>query len=80
MYNHLIHILKAMQGFPETIITLFVIITWGNINELVSSIVLLLAFFYWVLQIKRLVQERYYNSFWGAVKSLFRKKNKYGEK
>lgn len=74
-----LYIAKLMQAFSDSLITAFVLITWGQFQEVVYGYIMIAVAFYWTLQIKRLIQQQYFNSFWRAVKSLFRKWNKYGE-
>lgn len=73
-----LYILKLMDGLPETIITLFTVLIFGQLYEGLAMVVIVLAAFFWILRIKREIQQQYFNSLWRAIKSIFRKKNKYG--
>jgi hypothetical protein len=73
-------IAKVMGLAGETILTFFILVTWGDVKEGMAITILFFTAFYWALRIKQLVQEQYFNSFWKAIKSLFKKRNKYGEK
>lgn len=76
----LLYIVKTMHAFSDSLLTVFVLITWGQFQDAVYGYILIAVAFYWTLQIKRLIQQQYFNSAWGAFKSIFKKWNKYGEK
>jgi hypothetical protein len=74
-----LYIVKVMDGFPETLITLFAaVLGWQSGGDWLTLIVMCLAGFFWVIRIRREIQQQYFNDVWRAIKSLFRKKNKYG--
>jgi len=73
-----LYIDEVMDGFPETLITMLLIMVSEPIYDWLSIVVLVLAAFFWAIRIKREIQEKYFNNVWRAIKSLFRKRNKYG--
>ena len=68
-----------MDGLPETLITLFAAVLMQSGTDILTVGVMVLAGFFWLLRIKREVQQQFSNDLWRAIKSLFRKNNKYGE-
>lgn len=68
-----------MDSLPETLITLLLVIWTGPVYDILSLSVLFLAAFFWVIRIKREIQQQYFNSLWRAFKSLFKIRNSYGE-
>ena len=77
--NRALYITKMIDGLPETIITLFAAVLINSGTDVLTVGVMVLAGFFWLLRIKREVQSQYRNSIWRAIKSLFKKYNKYGE-
>lgn len=75
----ILYIAKVMDGLPETIITMMLIIIAGPIYEVMSFVVLFLASFFWVIRLKREIQQQFQNKPWRAIRSMFRKQNKYGK-
>ena len=73
-----LYITKTMDGFPETLITLFAAVLMQSGTDILTVGVMVLAGFFWLLRIKREVQSQYRNSIWRAIKSLFKKNNNYG--
>ena len=74
-----LYIVSGMDGMPETLVTLFAAFLALNGTDLLTYVVMCLACFFWLLRIKREVQQQFRNNLWRAMKSLFRKDNKYGE-
>lgn len=74
-----LYITKIMDGLPETLITLFGVVLTAEAYDVLGVAVLVLAGFFWTLRIKREIQQQYQNKFWNAIKSLFKKRNKYGD-
>lgn len=74
-----LYLVKMMDGLPETVITLFMVIAFGPVYDAMGLVVLLLAGFFWTIRIKREIQQQYQNKFKNAIKSLFKRRNKYGE-
>ena len=68
-----------IDGLPETVITLFAAVLINSGTDVLTVGVMVLAGFFWLLRLKREVQNQYKNSIWRAIKSLFRKRNNYGE-
>ena len=68
-----------MDGLPETLITLFGVVLTAEAYDVLGVAVLVLAGFFWTLRIKREIQQQYQNRIWNAIKSLFKKRNKYGD-
>jgi hypothetical protein len=68
-----------MDGLPETLITAFAVTLATSGTDLLTISVMVLAGFFWLLRIKREVQQQFRNNLWTAIKSLFKGKNKYGE-
>ena len=77
--NRALYIAKMIDGFPETIITLFAAVLLDTGADILTIGVMVLAGFFWLLRIKREIQRNFHNKPWEAFKSLFRKRNKYGE-
>jgi hypothetical protein len=69
-----------MDGLPETLITLFAAVLVDSGVDVLTVGVMVLAGFFWLLRIKREVQQQFKNNLWTAIKSLFKGRNKYGEK
>ena len=74
-----LYITKIMDGLPETLITLFGVVLTAEAYDVLGVAVLVLAGFFWTLRIKREIQQQYQNKFWNAIKSIFKKRNKYGD-
>jgi len=74
-----VYISKLMDGVGETIMILLIVLITGPIYDALAFFVLLLSAFYMAIKIKREIQQQFFNSVWKAFKSLFKKRNKYGE-
>ena len=73
-----VHINRIMDGFTETYMTIFVAVLISSGIDILTGIVMILAGFFWLITLRRVIQEKHRNSLWHAVSSLFRKRNKYG--
>ena len=74
-----LYIAKVMDALPETIITMLLIIIAGPLYEAMSFVVLFLASFFWVIRLKREIQQQFQNNLWRAIRSMFKKQTKYGK-
>ena len=74
-----LYIGKVMDGFPETLITMFGVVLTAEAYDILGIAVLVLAGFFWTLRIKREIQQQYQNRISNAIKSLFKRWTRYGE-
>ena len=68
-----------MDGMPQTLLTLFAAFLAIDGADWLTVLVMVIALFFWLITLKRKIQKYHHNSIWEAIKSLFKKYNKYGE-
>ena len=76
---NLLHHFKLMDLAYEAIGTLTVLVlALETFSTFATISIAVLAGFYWVLRIRKMIQEDYFNSLLYAIKTLFRRHNRYG--
>ena len=78
MFQKLFYITKIMDSFPETIITIALLVIAGPLYDALAFVVLFLAAFFWTIRIRREIQQQFHNKIMEAIKSIFRKRTQYG--
>jgi len=79
--NEMINILDTIAG--SLYILSFSLLLGNELSDIaaITSIgASILVGFYTLIRIKKEIQLKHFNSIWHAIKSLFKKRNKYGEK
>ena len=75
----LLFLARQMDELADVIVVLVAIVWSWPLNEVASTFLAFISIFYVLLRLKQLIQQQYFNSLWGAIKSLFKRKNRYGE-
>lgn len=70
----------VMTGVAIAIAFSFTADKLNDISSILSMIVVIFAGFFWTIRNKREIQQYHKNSIWEAIKSIFKKKSKYGDK
>ena len=77
--KQIIYILKMTNHLADALVIILAAIFAAPFDQILSYILVGMSIFYVAIRTKREIQEHHFNKVWRAIKSLFRKRNKYGE-
>lgn len=78
--NRFLTLFKMVDYLGDALVIILAALFAFPFQETLSVLLAVLSIFYVLIRTKREIQEHHFNKVWKAIKSLFRKRNKYGEK